>query len=470
MVEATFKLVFAFFIFPGSQEAAATHGREYVTFVVFAHFFSADIVRIHTFRTAFYSQAGNVIVFATFQAVNFVENINQFGERRSNIYAFVVFNTLQALTQNFFYDHCSFFQIRVVLFQMEEQGNERRLTIGGHQSVDLVLNGLYTTLQFCTQTFLYQAFQGFFVNFAMGRFQNITFEFIVATAQVFTQVADVYGLTAVLAGSYGRNDLGHNGAGNLEALGAFNHLAIHNGAFVQHIADVDKAAVKNRLNEIVSVMEVQYAFVMSSRDFFRQNDTSGQVFRNFASNQVTLGCCHNCVFIGVFFHYIFITITDQGQDGFVSGVGFTNQSTFVAVNDVLFCQFKFTSVHQAMFHDVLDIFYKQAHSVARLYIFSNLQNFIFFNSILRFNNSICLLNSDNNFTAVEINGGTIAFNNFHNPNSSFLNISKHTKTKHPLCFLQIKFYHNISCISRSQTTIYSKNFQKLCLRHCCKNS
>ena len=118
LVEATFKLVFAFFIFPGSQEATATHGREYITFVVFAHFLSADIVRVHTFRTAFYCQMGNVIVFAAFQAVKLVENINQFGECRSNIYAFVVFNTLQALTQNFFYDHRSFFQIRVVFFQM----------------------------------------------------------------------------------------------------------------------------------------------------------------------------------------------------------------------------------------------------------------------------------------------------------------------------------------------------------------
>ena len=118
LVKATFKLVFAFFVFPGSQEAAATHGREYVTFVVFTHFLSADIVRIHTFCTAFYCQMGNVIVFATFQAVKLVEYINQFGERRGNIYALVVFDALQTLTQNFFYDHCSFFQIRVVFFQM----------------------------------------------------------------------------------------------------------------------------------------------------------------------------------------------------------------------------------------------------------------------------------------------------------------------------------------------------------------
>ena len=246
------------------------------------------------------------------------------------------------------------------------------MTVGGHQSIDLILNGLNATLQFCTQTFLYQVFQSFFVKFAAGNFQNIASEFIIATTQVFAQVADINRLTAILGRSNGSDDLGHNGAGNLEAFGAFNHFAIHYSTFIKHVADVNQAAVEDRLNEIVSVMEVKHAFIVSCGDFFRQDDTSGQVFRNFASNQVALSCSHNSVFVGVFFHNIFVAVTNQGQDGFVSGVSFTNQSAFVTVNDVLFCQFKFTSVHQAMFHDVLDIFYKQTHSVARLHIFSNL--------------------------------------------------------------------------------------------------
>ena len=298
---------------------------------------------------------------------------------------------------------------------MQEQSYERRLTVGGHQCIDLVLNGLHTTLQFCAQTFLYQAFQSFFVNLATRSFQNITFEFVIATAQVFAQVADIYRLTAILGRSNGSDDLGHNGAGNLEAFGAFNHFAIHYSTFIKHITDINQATVEDRLNEIVSVMEVEHTFIVSSGDFFRQNDTSGQVFGNFTSNQVTLGCSHNSVFVGVFFHNIFVAVADQGQDGFVSSVSLTNQSTFVAVNNVLFCQFKFTCIHQAMFHDVLDIFYKQAHSVAGLHIFSNLQNFVFLNSVLGVNNSIRLLDSNNNLTTVKINGGAIAFNNFHSP-------------------------------------------------------
>ena len=294
------------------------------------------------------------------------------------------------------------------------------MTISSHQSIDLILNGLNATLQLCTQTFLYQVFQSFFVKFATGNFHNIAFELVIAAAQIFTQVANIYRLTAILGRSNRCDDLGHNGAGNLEAFRAFNHFAIHYSTFIKHVADVNQAAVEDRLNEIVSVMEVQYAFVVSCRDFFRQNDASGQVFRNFASNQVALSSSHNSVFVRVFFHNIFIAVTNQGQDGFVSSISLTNQRTFVTVNDVLFCQFKFTSVHQAMFHDVLDIFYQQTHSVARLHISSNLQNFIFFNSILRVNNSIRFLNSHNNFTTIKINSSTIAFNNFHSPFPSYI--------------------------------------------------
>ena len=146
LVEAAFKLIIAIFVLPRGQEAAAAHGAEHIALVVFAHFLGANIVRIHTLSTAFYSQASNIIVFAALQAVQLIQHIHQFGESRSYIHALVVFNALQALTQNFFYDHSIFLQIRIILAQVQKQSYEGGLTVGGHQGIDLVLNGLYATL------------------------------------------------------------------------------------------------------------------------------------------------------------------------------------------------------------------------------------------------------------------------------------------------------------------------------------
>lgn len=75
-------------------------------------------------------------------------------------------------------------------------------------------------------------------------------------------MTDINRLTAVLAGSNRGNNLCHNGAGNLKALRAFNHFAVHNRAVIQHIADINQAAVENRLNKIVGIMKMQHAFFM----------------------------------------------------------------------------------------------------------------------------------------------------------------------------------------------------------------
>ena len=81
-------------------------------------------------------------------------------------------------------------------------------------------------------------------------------ELFIAAAQVFAQVADIHALAAVLVGGHAGDNLGHHRAGNLKALGAFDHLAVHHGAVVQHVADVDQAAVKNRLHKIICVVEM----------------------------------------------------------------------------------------------------------------------------------------------------------------------------------------------------------------------
>ena len=85
------------------------------------------------------------------------------------------------------------------------------------------------------------------------------------------------GLAAVLRGGDGGYYLRYYRAGNLERLGAFNHLAVHNGAVVEHILYVDEAAVEDGLQEIVCIVEVNCAFVVRLRDVFGQEYPAGKV-------------------------------------------------------------------------------------------------------------------------------------------------------------------------------------------------
>ncbi len=97
-------------------------------------------------------------------------------------------------------------------------------------------------------------------------------------------MAHVYRLAAVLAGSNRSNYLRHHVAGYLEAPGRFDHLPVHHSAVVQHVADVDQAAVEDGLDEIIHVMEMDHAFVMGFCNFFRQDHAAGQVLGHFTGD------------------------------------------------------------------------------------------------------------------------------------------------------------------------------------------
>ena len=239
-----------------------------------------------------------------------IQNINQLRESRGYINALVIFNALQTLTQNFFHNHSVFLQIRIILLQIQKQGNKRRLTIGGHQGINLILNGLYAALQLVAQALICQTLQSFVINVASGGFLDALFKLFIALTQIFAQMTDINRLTAVLAGSNRGNNLCHNGAGNLEAFRAFNHFAVHNRAVIQHIADINQAAVENRLNKIVGIMKMQHAFFMRLGNLCRQHNTLCQIFGNLTGNQVALSSSHSCIFITVFFHNVLIAVAD----------------------------------------------------------------------------------------------------------------------------------------------------------------
>ena len=156
------------------------------------------------------------------------------------------------------------------MIQVKEQGYKWRLSVCGHQRIDLILNGLHAGTQFVLGAFLCQFFYHFRRKLTVTGFCNMGFKLLIASAKVFAQVANIHRLSTVLAAGNSGNDLCQNGAGNLEALWAFNQLAVHNGAVVQHIANVNQAAVENWLEKIVGIVKVNLTVFMGLRDFLRQ--------------------------------------------------------------------------------------------------------------------------------------------------------------------------------------------------------
>ena len=180
-------------------------------------------------------------------------------------------------------------------------------------------------------------------------------------------MAHIHGLPAVLVGGHTGDDLGGDGAGYLEALGAFDKLAVHHGAVVQHVADVDQTAVEDGLDKVVGVVKMQQALVVGLGDFLRQEDAAGQVPADDAGNVVPLGRGYGGILVGVLLSHLLVGVVEQVQDGLVCGVLLPGQGADVAVDDIGLGQLIFAGLHQFAFYHVLDVLHQQPGPVQRLH-------------------------------------------------------------------------------------------------------
>ena len=165
-------------------------------------------------------------------------------------------------------------------------------------------------------------------------------ELVVASSQVFTQMAHVYRLAPVLAAGNSRDNLRHNSARHLEALRRFDELSVHDGTVVQHVAHIDKTAVENRLNKIIRIMEMQNSLFMGLCNLLRQKQSFREILGNFACDQISLSgsCCR--ILVGILFHNLFIAVLNQAQNRIICCIGAAHQLTCITIHNISLRQIK----------------------------------------------------------------------------------------------------------------------------------
>ena len=166
LIEPALEFVVAVFVLPRGEERTAPHRREYVAFVMLAHFLCRNVIGVKTLGRTLDRKLGEVVVLSAFKTVVLVQNVNEFGERRRDVDALFVLDTLIALFQYLLDYHCVFFYVLVFFVEIEEQRHERRLSVCRHKRVYLILNSLNACFKRFLQAHIDEFFLGLFVHVA----------------------------------------------------------------------------------------------------------------------------------------------------------------------------------------------------------------------------------------------------------------------------------------------------------------
>ena len=353
----------------GCQEGPAAHAGVDIAVFVLLHHLGGDVVGDHALGSAFGCQLGEAVISGTGDDIVLIQHINEFGESRSDPDALFVLDALHTLDQDFLDQHgqvvaCA---ARRNLVQIHEHGNERSLTVAGHQGDQLVLDGLDTALDFLCQTELNDlvddgVVHGLAAGFAL--FDDLLFDLGTADINEGSQMGQREGLTAVLVGGDLGHDLGGHVAGGVEAVGSLDQGLTDDCAVLQHVFQIDEVTVMLLLGIIIRIVEMDDAFFMGPDDLGGKKDASGQILGDLAGHIVTLGGIDDRILVGILLFDFLVELLDQGKDPVVGRVGLAGELAAETIADIFLCHFIAAHLHDAGLDHILDIL--DIYSVCRL--------------------------------------------------------------------------------------------------------
>ena len=333
LIEPAVILGLAVFIHIGGQEGAAAHAGVAVAFAVLVnlqlqHLLLADVVRHHPLGGALGSQPGQIPVGGVLGDVVLLQHIDELGEGGGDPHALFILHALVPLAEHLLNDES---QILLLLgipgfVEIHEHGDERGLTVGGHEGNHLVLDGLYAPAYLVPEPILYQLGDGSFLRLNTQGFQllfHYLADFLPADLDKGSQVGKANGLTAVLVGSHLGDNLGGDVAGGGEGMGLFNEGTGDDGAVLQHILQVYQIAVVHMLGIVVCIMEVDDTGLVSVHNLPGQENPAGNVLGNLTGHVVPLHGVDGGILVGVFLLHFLVVALNEAENPVVGGVGLT---------------------------------------------------------------------------------------------------------------------------------------------------
>ena len=333
--------------------------------LVLPHLLFADIVGNHPLGSTLGGKPGQIPVGRPLPDIVLFQDVNQLGEGGSNPHALLVLHALVALAQGLLDDHGEILLLLLVLglVQVHEHGDEGRLSVGGHQSDDLVLDGLNAPANLFPQA----VFHDFGNGFLRGRnaedghfpFHGLA-DFLPADLDEGGKVGQGNGLSAVLVGRHLGNDLGGNVAGGGEGMGLLDQGAGNDGTVLQHILQIHKIAVVHMLGIVVRVVEMDDAGLVGVHHFLGKQNTAGDVLADLACHVVPLDGVDGGVLVGILLLDLLVVALDQAEDAVVRGIGLAQEAAGVAVGNIFLGHLESAVSHNGLFHQILNFLHGRA--------------------------------------------------------------------------------------------------------------
>ena len=212
----------------------------------------------------------------------FVQDVDQLRECRGNPDALFVLDALHSLPQHLFDAHGEVIPDLAVFdfIEIHVYSHKRGLAVGCHQGDDLVLDGLDTGPDFILQAFFGNPVDPFAVGFDPGVsqfFGHQSSESLPADIDKRGQMGEGYRLSTVLVGRDLGNDLGGNIAGGRKTVRLLDLCFTDDRAVLQHVFQIDQAAVVHRLGEVIRVMEMDDSLLVGIDDILRQQESSRDI-------------------------------------------------------------------------------------------------------------------------------------------------------------------------------------------------
>ena len=164
------------------------------------------------------------------------------------------------------------------------------------------------------------------------------------------------------------------------------------------------------LGEIISIMKMNDAFVVSVYNIVRQQKASGDVRAGNTRQIIPLGRYDSGVFVGIFVIPVFIFTLDQFFDGLVRCVGFSYQFPGITVSDIFFSQLIFAQFHQLLLNDILNILYQDSFFVQIFNVMDNIINIFIRNPLFYF--VVGFTDSDSDLFGIIIHNMSVSFYDF----------------------------------------------------------